>query len=381
MSIYLDHNATTPCLPEVAEAICALYRKSQAWNASSVHQVGRVARQNVEHAREQVLSALNADPSRYRVIWTSGGTEANNHALNALEYDTCFVSATEHPSVLRAHSNSIEIGVDDHGIVDCEALNVLLSESKGTCLVSVMLANNETGVIQPIERIRDIVHAHNALLHCDAVQAFGKIPLDLNALDIDMLTLSGHKIGGIAGAGALVVRKKLDVQPYVKGGGQEQGARAGTENVPAIVAFGMAAEKTGKMVEHFATHIKPLRDHLESAIRHLPDIMIFGAEVDRLPNTCCVGIHGVSQETQLITLDLKEISVSAGSACTSGKVEPSHVLQAMGIPKEIASGAIRISLGYTTTREDIETCIITWQQMYKNLSKHQGKIGKLPNVA
>jgi cysteine desulfurase len=343
---YLDHNATTPVRPEAAAAVAAMLARTG--NPSSVHGAGRAARREVERARERVAALVGAAPEE--VVFTSGGTEANNLALRGAGRPVV-VSAIEHDSVLRAVEAPLVVPATPAGTIDLAALATMVPPG---ALVSLMLANNETGVLQPVAEAAAIVHARGGLLHVDAVQAAGKIEADLRALGADMVTLSAHKLGGPQGVGALVTRSEIAAQ--LRGGGQERGRRAGTENVPGIVGFG-AASAAGDDYGHVAM----LRDAIESALAG--EAVFFGRGVARLPTTTCLALPGVPAETQVIALDLAGVMVSAGSACSSGKVRPSHVLAAMGVAPDLAASAIRVSLGWTSTAVDVEAFLAAWRQM------------------
>ena len=373
--VYLDWNASAPLRPEARQAAHAALEL--AGNPSSVHDEGRAARRLIEEARVAVAALVNADPRN--VIFTSGGTEANALALTpAIERDRLLVSAIEHPSVLaggRFSRAQVEtVPVDLNGVVDFVALEQRLAELSGAGsrpLVSIMAANNETGVVQPIAKISEIVHSHGGLLHVDAVQAAGRIELDIQALGADLLTLSAHKIGGAKGAGALVKRDEAlhFADPLIRGGGQERGTRAGTENAAAIAAFGAAAAAIGTQFSAEAMHMTALRDRLEAGLREAtPEAVIFGAEVDRLPNTTLVAMPGAKAETLVIAFDLDGLAVSSGAACSSGKVAPSHVLAAMGVPAELARGAIRISTGPATNEAEIDRFLNVWKKLVQRLS-------------
>ncbi len=353
---YLDHNATTPLRPESAEAVS--HALKQWGNPSSVHSHGRAARRIVEDARRQVAGLAAADTAT--VVFTSGGTEANNLALRGCGRTRILVSAVEHPSVLEAAEKIETIPVDADGVVDLDALQGMLRDGEGA-VVSIMLANNETGVIQPVTRAAAIAHEAGALFHCDAVQGAGKLPLDFGALGVDMLTLSAHKIGGSKGAGALIVADHVQLASIIRGGGQERGRRSGTENVSGIAGFGAAAEQAAAEVSS-AGNLSALRDMLEERV--LADISgarIVAGKADRLPNTSCIALPGISAETQVMALDLAGFAVSAGSACSSGKVKPSHVLAAMGHDNDIAACAIRISLGHGNSEADTEGFIAAYR--------------------
>ncbi len=323
-------------------------------NASSVHNEGRGARKIVDDARETIAAELRAISPM--VVVTSGGSEANNLAIKGVAVDRLLVSAIEHPSVLEAAKASrkpVEImPVTSEGVIDLDALRSMLPGPK--TLLSVMLANNETGVIQPLREIAVLARQHDALVHTDAVQAVGKIPVNFGLLGVDMMTVSAHKLGGPTGAGALIIRDGLPLEPLIHGGGQELHRRAGTENVAAIAGFAAALSRKQE-------DIKDLRDKLEA---ELENALVFGRKADRLPNTTCFAALGLNAETLLMAFDLEGIAISSGSACSSGKVMKSHVLAAMGVAPEIASAAIRVSLGWTTTNEDIEHFIAVWRRIH-----------------
>jgi cysteine desulfurase len=343
---YLDHNATTPVRPEAAAAVAAAL--AGVGNASSVHAAGRAARRTVERAREQVAALVGA--ASEEVVFTSGGTEANNLALRGAGRPVV-VSAIEHDSVIRAVEAPIVVPATRAGIIDLAALAEMVPAG---ALVSLMLANNETGIVQPVAEAAALVHARGGLLHVDAVQAVGKVAVDMEALGADMMTLSAHKLGGPQGVGALVTRAEVAAQ--LRGGGQERGRRAGTENVPGIAGFGAAAAVTADF-----GRLAALRDAIEDALSG--EAVIFGREAARLPTTTCLALPGVPAETQVIALDLAGVQVSAGSACSSGKVRPSHVLTAMGVGPELAASAIRVSLGWTSVASDVEAFIAAWRRM------------------
>lgn len=354
---YLDYNATAPLRPEVIEAMSAAL--AEVGNASSVHRFGRFARRVIEAARDGVAALVRAAPGQ--VVFTSGGTEANNLAIAAAGAGRrVLVSATEHDSVLKAVRDAETIPVDGDGRLDLAALEVLLKRGTRPALVCVMLANNETGTVQPVTKAAALAHAHGALLHCDAVQAAGKFAIDMAKLGADTLALSAHKLGGPQGIGALVVSDHIEVRPLLLGGGQERGWRAGTENVPAIRGFGVAAHLAGRDLPAMAG-LAAWRDEMEERLRQVaPDAVIFSGGAERLPNTSCVALPGLSAETQVMALDLAGVAVSAGSACSSGKIRPSHVLRAMGASPELAGSAIRVSLGWRTAREDIDEFVGAW---------------------
>ncbi|MFH1344827.1 MAG: cysteine desulfurase family protein [Pseudomonadota bacterium] len=374
--VYLDWNATTPLRPEARQAMAAAWELSG--NPSSVHAEGRQARRVVEEARARVAGAVGASPRD--LVFTSGGTEANALALtpglrrgSGLPVERLLVSAIEHASVLsggRFPTEAIErVGVTPSGLLDLDRLRATLAGGP-PALVSVMLANNETGAIQPINEAAEIVHQASGLLHVDAIQALGKIPFDINSLGADLMTLSAHKIGGPKGAGALVLADGvLGFEPSLRGGGQELGRRAGTENVAGIAGFGAAALAAMSTLEHDAPRIEALRSRLESGLRRTPGVIVFSGEVPRLPNTVLFAVPGLKAETAVIGFDLAGIAVSSGSACSSGKVQPSHVLEAMGFGPDLAQGAVRLSLGWSTTSRDIDRCVEAWLKLAGALLK------------
>lgn len=363
--LYFDHNASMPLRPEARTAMGRAL--DVAGNASSVHSEGRSARSIIEHAREQVARLVNARPSE--VVFTSGATEANN-AVVAAGWDSVFVSRLEHDSVAAPVGASgarvFEVPADASGVADVGAIadEVLrASASLGRALVTLQLANNETGVLQPVAETAAFAREHGLVSHSDGAQAVGRIAVDFAALGIDALSFSSHKLGGPHGVGALVIRDGVSLTPLIKGGGQERRRRAGTENVAGIAGFGAAAEAAqaglGKVSE-----VAGLRDRLEAGIRELsPNAIVIGSDARRLPNTSNIAVEGVRAETLLIKFDLAGIAISGGSACSSGKVATSEVLRAMGIPPELAQGAIRVSLGTGNTRADIDRFLAAWAQI------------------
>jgi cysteine desulfurase len=374
--VYLDWNATTPLRPEAREAMAA------AWdfcgNPSSVHAEGRQARRLVEEARAAVAGAVGALPRN--VVFTSGGTEANALALtpglrhgSGLPVERLLVSAIEHASVLAGGRFPTEaigtIGVTRSGLLDLDRLRAKL-EGEPPALVSVMLANNETGAVQPVAEAAEIVHAAGGLLHVDAIQALGKISLDIKALNADLVTVSGHKIGGPKGVGAVALAEGVrGLEPWLRGGGQELGHRAGTENVAGIAGFGAAAKAAMGVRESDVIRLESLRNRLERGLRETTGTIVFSGDVPRLPNTTLFTVPGLKAETAVIGFDLEGIAVSSGSACSSGKVQPSHVLKAMGFGPEIAQGAVRLSLGWSTSSADIDRCLEAWRKLAGTLLK------------
>jgi cysteine desulfurase len=364
---YLDWNATAKLRPEAQTAVTAAL--DVTGNPSSVHAAGRAARHLIEDARDKV-AALVGVTSR-DVVFTSGGTEANMLALSPALGEVLLISAIEHPSVRSGgrFAAAEDIAVTAAGVVDLVALERQLA-GRSRPLVSLMLANNETGVIQPVAEAAALVHAAGGLLHVDAVQGPGRIACDFKALGADLMTLSSHKIGGPQGVGALIRRDGLALDPQIKGGGQERGARAGTENVAGIAGFGAAAEAAHQGWTAEAARMAALRDRLETGIKAVaPKVVIFGAEAVRLPNTTLFSVPGMKAETAVIAFDLEGVAVSSGAACSSGKVAPSHVLAAMGAAPELARGAIRVSLGYATSDEDVGTILKAWGKLSESLYK------------
>ncbi|NJM30353.1 MAG: cysteine desulfurase [Rhizobiales bacterium] len=353
MRTYLDHNATSPLRREAKAAMLAALEAGG--NASSIHFEGRSARKFVDDARETIARAVGAIAPM--VIFTSGGTEANNLAIKGAGAERFLLSAIEHPSVIeaaRATGKPVDfIPADLSGTIIPESLPSLLKRGPNT-LVSVMLANNETGVIQPVREIANIAHDAGALLHVDAVQGLGKIGVNFALLGADMMTFTAHKLGGPVGAGALIVRDGLVLEPLMHGGGQELRRRAGTENIAAIAGFAATVEKG------FA--VKELRDRLES---NLEGAVIVGAGAERLPNTACFYVPGIKAETLVMNFDLEGIAISSGSACSSGKVSKSHVLAAMGIDET----AIRVSLGWNSTEEDVNRFLAAHRKIMARLSR------------
>lgn len=362
---YLDYNATAPVRPEVIDFVARVM--AEEGNPSSVHGAGRTARSRVEEARHQLAALLSCKAPE--IIFTSGGTEANNLALGCAMERSLAISAQEHDSV-RAPANArnpVLLPVTEDGLLDLEALSSVLEEMQSP-LVSVMYANNETGVLQPIAEIAERVHAAGGLLHCDAIQAVGKIPVDFRELKLDMMSVSAHKFGGPQGAGALILREGLTLSPRQSGGGQELGRRAGTENVAAIAGFGLAASLAEEGIAD-ASRLAAFRDMMETEILKLsPSSVIYGAKAPRLANTSCISMPGVPAELQVMNLDLAGIAVSAGSACSSGKVKASHVLQAMGADDMAAGSAIRISLGRMTGEAAVSALVRNWGELYARKS-------------
>ena len=357
---YLDWNATAPLRPEAAAAVSAAL--ATPGNPSSVHRFGRAAKRLLNEAREAVAALVGARAEE--IVFTSGGTEANALALAGIPDRRLIISAIEHDSVRGNAPGAAIIPARGDGRVDLDALGRLLAFEPRPALVSLMLANNETGVVQDVAEAAALAHRHDALLHCDAIQAAGKIAVDVAALDVDLMSLSAHKLGGPMGVGALVVQRGLDLEPLIRGGGQERRLRAGTENLPGIAGFGAAARAAKMSLDAYA-RVAALRDDAQARLCALaPDAVVFGANEPHLPNTLCIGMPRIAASTQVIALDLAGVMVSAGAACSSGKVTRSHVLEAMGVAPALAESAIRISLGWSTTQGDIDQLVDAWGALY-----------------
>ena len=379
--VYLDHNATSPVRPEVAAAVAQAL--TLVGNPSSIHGEGRAARAALEAARDAVARRVGAGTGR--VVFTSGGTEAANAVLSGTltragqpAPTRLLMSATEHPCIAAGHrfpADAVDlIPVDTAGLVDLGVLAALLARHAETgVLISVQAANNETGVIQPLGAIVTLARAHGrALVHSDAVQAVGKIPLDCAGLGLDALTLSGHKFGAPKGIGALVLAEGVGLsEPLLRGGGQEGRLRGGTENLPGIVGLGVAAE-LAEPAE--AARLAAMRDRIASGLRdRAPDLTVFGAGAPRLPNTLCFAVPGLDAPTALMALDLAGLALSSGSACASGKVARSPVLAAMAVSPALAAGALRVSLGWNSTESDVARCLAACERVLETLYRRQGR--------
>ena len=375
--VYLDWNATTPLRAEARAAMLAAY--DLIGNPSSVHAEGREARRLVEDARAALAAAVGALPRN--VVFTSAGTEANALALapglrspSSGPVERLLVSAVEHASVLAGGRFPAErtklIPVRRSGVVDLEHLKAQLADGP-PALVSIMAANNETGALEPIAEAARIVHEAGGLLHVDAIQALGKIPFDIRDVGADLATFSAHKIGGPKGVGALAVAEGLaGLEPVLRGGGQELNRRAGTENVAGIAGFGAAVKRALQTLPEDLERMASLRDHLENGLRAIAGATIFADDVERLPNTVLFTAPGLKAETAVIGFDLAGVAVSSGSACSSGKVQPSHVLSAMGYDPAVAQGAVRLSLGWSTEPDDINRALEAWRKLGNSLLKH-----------
>ncbi len=376
--VYLDHNATSPLDPEVLEAMLPYYQEKHG-NASSIHSFGREARVAVEEARDKVAGLIGAREEE--IVFTSGGSEADNFALKGVAYAhqdkgrQIITSSIEHQAVLNTSQYLEKEGfrvtylpVDKYGLV--EPIGLRQAFTKETILVSIILASNETGSIQPIKKLAKIAKEKKVYFHTDAVQALGKIPVNVEELGVDLLSLSGHKFSGPKGVGALYIRKGVKIDSLIHGGHHEGQRRAGTENVPGIVGLGKAAELASRERESGKTHLLHLRDKLEKSIREkISHVQLNGHPQKRLPNTLNISFEFIEGESLIINLDLKGVAVSTGSACTSGSLKPSHVLMAMGVAPEIAQGSVRFSLGKGTSEEDIDYVLGVLPEIVDRLRK------------
>jgi len=358
--IYLDYNATAPMRPEVIKAMSDVMHRPN--NPSAAHKAGRTARLDVERARTQIANSVNGKTTG--VIFTSGATEANNMIMNGFPDHALITTAIEHPATLKACKDIIVLPVDENGLLDLAVLERRLKDEKRPALVSIMMVNNQTGVIQPIKDIAKIVHEHGGLFHSDCAQSLGRMPIDMVDMGIDMLSIAGHKICGPLGIGALVIDPKLEIMPYIRGAKQENSRRAGTENVPAIIGFGIAADIAVSNIDHY-TKLEILRDKLETEIKAIsPEVIIHSKDAPRAANTSMFSLVGIRSDTMMMHMDLADIAISTGSACSSGRVEPSHVLTAMGCSEDVASSALRISMGCNTQESDIDAFITAWKTLY-----------------
>jgi cysteine desulfurase len=361
--VYLDHNATTPVHPEVLEAMMPFFQ-DQFGNASSIHWAGREVKKYLDDAREKVASLLNATPEE--VIFTGCGTESDNMAIKGVAYALqdkgrhIITTEVEHHAVLhtcqfleKAGFEVTYLPVDSDGLIDLEKLR--LSIKNQTILITIMFANNETGTVFPVQEIGELARGKGVIFHTDAIQAVGKLPIDLKQLPVDILSLSGHKLYAPKGIGAQYIRAGTKLTPLIHGGGQERNRRAGTENIPYIIGLGKASEIAQRDFQGRSEHLLALRERLHRGIiNRIPHVKLNGHPTKRLPNTLNLSFLYIEGESLLLNLDLEGIAVSSGSACTSGSLEPSHVLLAMGIPHEIAQSAIRLSLGWSNTQEDVD---------------------------
>jgi len=386
--VYFDYNATTPLAPDAAEAVAAATRDLFG-NASSVHHFGQQAKAALDEARSSIASLIHADPSE--IVFTGGGTEADNFAIRgaaeALEptgRKHLIASAIEHEAVLntlkalaRRGWRTTLLPVDQSGVVSPDRLRELITDD--TALVSVMHANNEIGTIQPIAALAAIAHERGALMHTDAVQSAGKIAVDVRELGVDLLSLSAHKFNGPKGAGALWIKRGTRMLPILTGGKHERNRRAGTENVPAIVGMGVAARLAAVKIRDEAARVAALRDRLEEGIlRGVPGTAVNGARASRVPNTTNISFERVEAESLLIALDLEGVAVSTGSACSSGTLEPSHVLRAMGFPTHRTQNSLRFSLGIFSTQEEVDRVIALLPAIVEKLRGLTRKAGPQP---
>ena len=371
--IYFDYNATAPLHKNVIKKIQSL-KFEEFGNPSSVHKIGRNSKKIVEEVRRNILSSLKA--KNYDLIFTSGATESNNLAIKGFikknNIKTIYSLETEHASVIDVvKSLDIEkkfFKINSNGTVNLKEIEDLLSKQTTPFLVSIMFANNESGIINPITEISKIVKKYKGIIHCDGVQSLGKIEIDLDSLDVDLFSISSHKIGGPTGIGALLINTRNNIFPEITGGGQEKNLRSGTENFLGILGFGEVINEVKNLTKICNLEIKNNRDLLESNLKKLSnEIKIFGEDTDRLGNTCYFAYPSMTSENQVIALDQKGICVSSGAACSSGKVEPSHVLKAMNVHDKYIHSAIRVSLGWDTTKEQIETFLSVWKtDCFKN---------------
>ena len=364
--IYFDHNATTAIRPEVIDLITQIMRETG--NASATHGAGRRASHHIEQAREQVAKAVNTRPAQ--VIFTGCATESINTILKTFKGERILSCANEHAAILDCGQAELEIiPVDGNGLIDMSVLESKLQTEPKTALVSMIHVNNETGVIQPIQPVADLVHKYGSLLHVDAVQALGKIPVDFTGSGADYMSLSAHKFGGPQGVGAFVFAAQKPIRPLLRGGKQEKRQRAGTSNVAGIAGMGLAAEMAITNMDTY-TQLAAFRDDIETRLSDTLDgITINGQTADRVGNTISLSCQGVANTVQVMSLDLEKICVSVGSACSSGVAKPSHAITALGVSDEYALSTIRISLGWNTTKDDVETFINAYIKIINRLRK------------
>jgi cysteine desulfurase len=362
---YLDYNATAPVRPPVAEAVARAL--ALTGNPSSIHGPGRTTRRLLEDSRDAIAALTGAASDG--VIFTSGATEANALALSGWQRPVILASAVEHASIAEGAVSRF-VPVDRHGVIDLAVLGQMLAETEQPVLLALMLANNETGVIQPVAEAAKIAKVHGALVHCDAVQAAGRLPIDIRLLGVDSLALSAHKMGGAPGIGALVLADgQADLQALWKGGGQERKRRSGTENVPGIAGFAAVARLAAAEIAR-QPKLAVLRDRLESDVKRLmPTAVIFSEGANRLGNTSCIAVPGMTAQTLLMALDLAQVAVSAGSACSSGKLAPSRVVAAMGYP-ELAAAAIRVSFGWASQDSDVDHFLAAFAAIVVKMRGH-----------
>lgn len=363
--IYLDHNATTTIRPEVIELMIKIM--GQVGNGSSTHCAGRAASMHIERAREQMAKAINTRPAQ--IIFTSCATESINTILKTFKGERILASAAEHAAVADTKQENVEfVPVTTDGIIDLIGLEEALKRAP-VALVSLMYVNNETGVINPIKEAIDLAHKHGALIHIDGVQALGKLPIDFKYLDADYMSFSAHKIGGPQGVGCFAFAAQKPIRPLMSGGKQEKNQRAGTSNVAGITGMGLAAELAVQNIERYE-ELGKLRDEMENRLSQaLPNISINGKNTPRVGNTSSLSCSGITNTVQMMNLDLEKICVSGGSACSSGVAKPSHVLKAMGLSDDDALSTLRISMGWNTTQDDVNTFIEKYIKIIERLSK------------
>ncbi len=374
--IYLDYNASAPIIPAALEVMGdILSAKNFAYNASSIHHFGQIGHRYIETARKKVANLVDANKDQ--VIFNSGATEGNNTILlyfaNKYPNETILITQAQHPSIMEALNildNVKTVPVDKNGLVRLDILEEVLSNNSKVSLVSCTYANNETGIIQDVRAISNLAHKYGALLHCDGVQAVGKIPVSMIKDGIDFLTISSHKIGGAQGAGALISSICGQTPFLLFGGGQEKYMRSGTQNIAAIASFGVASYYALKNIEQYRKDITDLRYYLESRILEISsDIIIHGKNVSRIPNTSFFYINGINAQNILMALDLENIAISNGSACSSGNVKPSNTLKSMGYDEEIASNSLRISIGWATKKSDIDIFLMALEKILNRIAK------------
>jgi cysteine desulfurase len=363
--VYLDHNAASLMLEEIRDKIGSMPKIPL--NPSSVHQAGRLAKSYIEKARSSILSSVNADSNIYNLVFTSSGTESNNTIIKSFQDKILITSKTEHLSVLSPimqNENHILLDVDAFGYVSMNQLENILRDHPGKCFVSIQLANNETGIIQDIKAISAICHKYDAIIHSDAIQAYGKTLLDITDLNLDIVTISSNKVGGPKATSAIIYKKNIEIARMMIGGGQEKGKRAGSENLEGIIGFGEFASQIENSIIKFE-HIKALRDMIEREISAISHNSIVGHKSNRLPNTSCILMPYKNSALQQIAFDLKNIAISSGAACSSGKITKSHVLEAMKIDEAHINCAIRVSLGHNNTLDEAKLFVKTWKEIYK----------------
>jgi cysteine desulfurase len=366
--IYFDYNSTVPLQEKIFSKINLLNIKNLA-NPSSVHKAGRNSKKIIEQVRNKLKEKIKAN--NYSVIFTSGATESNNLAIKGFikknKIKKIYTFKTEHLSVLDVvNDTQVEIFFfETHasGLIDLNKVEEVLKKEQTPFLLSVMFANNETGIINPIKDISKLVKKYGGFIHSDGVQALGKIPINLDDLNLDLFSVSSHKIGGLPGTGALLLNKDINIAPELIGGGQEKSLRAGTENILGIFTFGEALENLEELIKFSGNQLKEYRDYFERKIKQISnEIKIFGEDCERLPNTSFFSHPSLSSEIQLVLLDQNGFCVSSGSACSSGKIEPSHVLKALNVEKKYLNSAIRVSLGWETTKEQVQSFIDCWSK-------------------